>query len=253
MVTSIVPLFFTFHLGFTQFELGVFNGAYLLFRALAAIIGSALADRYRRYKEVAGVGYGMSAAAKVGPIGARNAWFPATALLYADKTGARDCGRRRATRCCPTPARQGRLGEAFGVHRALDTAGALGGPFLAYLILTAAWLLRRHLHHELLGRDRRPPLSSCCSCATPRRASLPKTRGKRPSIQVVPRTAQATPFRRLVIAGVAFQPGHDHRRAGLHHLPNSASSYSTCYFPLLSASAPRASTCCSRLPDGTPR
>jgi MFS family permease len=137
MVTSIVPLFLTFHLGFTRLELGIFNGAYLALAAITAIVGSALADRYRRYKEVAGIGYGISAGAKVGLIAARNAWVPATSLLYADRAGK---GLRTAPRdaLLSDSARVGHLGEAFGVHRTLDTAGALTGPFLAYVILSAA-------------------------------------------------------------------------------------------------------------------
>ena len=137
MVTSIVPLFLTFHLGFSQLQLGLFNGAYSALAAVAAIVGSAIADRHRRYKEVAGVGYAVSAVAKVGLIAARSSWIPATALLYADRAGK---GLRTAPRdvLISDSALPGRRGEAFGVHRTLDTAGALAGPFLAYLILTAA-------------------------------------------------------------------------------------------------------------------
>jgi MFS family permease len=137
MVTSIVPLFLTFHLGFSRFQLGVFNGAYLGLAAFATILGSALADRYRRYKEVAGFGYALSAGSKLGLVAARNAWIPATGLLYADRTGK---GLRTAPRdaLISDSAIPGHAAEAFGVHRTLDTAGALAGPFLAFVILAAA-------------------------------------------------------------------------------------------------------------------
>ena len=53
--------------------------------AFTALVGAAIADRNRHYKEVAGFGYGVSAATRVGLVAARNAWIPATGLLYADR------------------------------------------------------------------------------------------------------------------------------------------------------------------------
>ena len=202
MVTSIVPLFLTFHLGFTQLQLGIFNGAYLALAALAAIVGSAIADRHRRYKEVAGVGYGVSAVAKIGLIAARNSWIPATALLYADRAGK---GLRTAPRdaLISDSALPGRRGEAFGVHRTLDTAGALAGPFLAYLILTAApgsygsifttsfWIAMIGLAILVLF-VRNPP----------KRRVVPA--GARPSVRTAFALLRIPQFRRLVIAGVAL-------------------------------------------------
>jgi MFS family permease len=203
MVTSIVPLFLTFHLGFTQLQLGIFNGAYLALAALAAIVGSAIADRHRRYKEVAGVGYAMSAAAKVGLIAARNSWIPATSLLYADRAGK---GLRTAPRdaLISDSALPGRRGEAFGVHRTLDTAGALAGPFLAYVILSAApgsygsifttsfWIAMIGL--AILVLFVRNP--------SPRRVRA--TGAPRPSVRTAFALLRLPQFRRLVIAGVAL-------------------------------------------------
>jgi MFS family permease len=136
MVNSVVPLFVTFQLGFSRFQLGLFNGVYQVLAALTALFGGALADRHRRYKEVAGIGYGVSAATRVGLVVARNAWVPATGMLYADRAGK---GLRTAPRdaLISQSALPGRLGEAFGVHRAMDTAGALAGPLLAFALLSA--------------------------------------------------------------------------------------------------------------------
>jgi MFS family permease len=136
MVNAVVPLFLTFQLGFSPFQLGLFNGMYQVLAAFTALIGGALADRYRRYKEVAGVGYGMSAATRIGLVAARSAWIPATSLLYADRAAK---GLRTAPRdaLISQSALPGRLGEAFGVHRAMDTAGALAGPILAFVLLSA--------------------------------------------------------------------------------------------------------------------
>jgi hypothetical protein len=136
MVNSVVPLFLAFQLRFSRFQLGLFNGAYQALAAFTALAGAALADRHRRYKEIAGVGYGVSAGTRLGLIAARNAWVPATALLYADRAAK---GIRTAPRdtLISLSALPGRLGEAFGVHRALDTAGALAGPLVAFALLSA--------------------------------------------------------------------------------------------------------------------
>ena len=64
MVNSVVPLFLTFQLGFTRFQLGVFNGAWQALAAFTALAGGAIADRRHRYKEVAAAGYGVSAATR---------------------------------------------------------------------------------------------------------------------------------------------------------------------------------------------
>src|SRR5439155_2879624 len=85
MVTSVVPLFLTFQLGFSRAQLGLFNGAFQGLAAFTALAGAAVADRHQRHKEVAAAGYGISAATRIGLTAARNTWAPATALLYADR------------------------------------------------------------------------------------------------------------------------------------------------------------------------
>ncbi len=137
MVNSVVPLFLAFQLGFTRFQLGIFNGAYQGLAAFAALATASFTDRHRRYKEVAGVGYATSAATRIGLVAARHAWAPATGMLYADRAakGVRTAPRDALISLSALP---GRLAEAFGVHRALDTLGALMGPLLAFVLLSAA-------------------------------------------------------------------------------------------------------------------
>lgn len=136
MVNSVIPLFLTIQLGFSRFQLGLFNGAFQGIAAFTALGGAALADRRGRYKEVAGAGYAVSAGTRIGLSAARHAWAPATGLLYADRAAK---GLRTAPRdaLISLSALPGRLGEAFGVHRALDTAGGLAGPLVAFALLSA--------------------------------------------------------------------------------------------------------------------
>ena len=135
MVNSIIPLFLTFQLGLGHLQLGLFNGSYQAVAAFTALAGATAADRHRRYKAVAGLGYGVSAATRIGLVVARNSWAPATAMLYADRAAK---GVRTAPRdaLVSLSAEPGRVGEAFGVHRALDTLGALAGPLVAFGLLS---------------------------------------------------------------------------------------------------------------------
>jgi MFS family permease len=135
MVNSVLPLYLTFQLGLGHFQLGLFNGTYQALAAFTALGGAVMADRHRRYKAVAGLGYGVSAATRIGLTLARHSWAPATAMLYADRAAK---GVRTAPRdaLISLSARPGRVGEAFGVHRALDTLGALAGPLVAFGLLT---------------------------------------------------------------------------------------------------------------------
>ena len=134
MVNPIVPIYLTYQLGFSIFQLGLFTGIYAGITALTALFGATMADRLNRYKEVAGVGYSASALCKLGLLLSRNAWVAATGFLYLDRGG-------KAVRTAPRDAlislssSRDRLGESFGVHRALDTTGAVIGPLLAFALL----------------------------------------------------------------------------------------------------------------------
>lgn len=136
MVTAVLPLYLVTTLGFSPLAFGTLDGVYNGVGALVQLTGGHLADRVRGHKLLAGLGYGLSALAKplllvAGSIGALGA------VLALERTGK---GLRTAPRdamiSLSTPvARQGR---AFGVHRAMDTTGAMLGPLAAFLILSVA-------------------------------------------------------------------------------------------------------------------
>src|SRR4051812_30797866 len=66
MVSTVLPLYLVYVAGFTPLQFGVVDG---LYRGAAAFVGLAsgfAADRRRRHKEVASLGYGLSAACKLG-------------------------------------------------------------------------------------------------------------------------------------------------------------------------------------------
>ncbi len=134
MVSAILPLYATFGLGLTPFQFGLVDGLYQGLTAPLRLLGGVLADRWRRFKEIAVLGYGISAACKLGLAAIGNAWLPLTGILFLDRTGK---GIRTAPRdaLVSLSSPPDRLGRAFGVHRSLDTAGAMLGPLVAFLLL----------------------------------------------------------------------------------------------------------------------
>jgi MFS family permease len=136
-VNAIIPIYLLFQLRFSYLQIGLFNGLYLGINGLMSVASAVFSDRHRRYKEIAGAGYGTSAACKLGLVAARNAPWPASTILFIDRVGK---GVRTSPRdaLISLSAQPRRLASAFGVHRAFDTAGAVLGPFVAFLILRSA-------------------------------------------------------------------------------------------------------------------
>jgi MFS family permease len=101
--------------------------------ALVRLLSGWLADRTDRPKWVAFSGYALSAVARLFLLVATSLGSVA-AVVTADRIGK---GVRTAPRdamiSAATPTEH--LGRAFGVHRALDTAGAAAGPLLAFAVL----------------------------------------------------------------------------------------------------------------------
>ncbi|MFD3330397.1 MFS transporter [Streptomyces sp. NPDC058701] len=136
MVTAVLPLYLVAGLGMSPLAFGALDGLQQGATALLRLLGGRVADRTRRRKLVAGAGYALSAACKAALLAVTTPWSVA-AVLAADRTGK---GLRTAPRdalislsCAP-----GEQGRAFGVHRAMDTAGALLGPLAAFGVLWVA-------------------------------------------------------------------------------------------------------------------
>jgi MFS family permease len=137
MVTAILPIYLLFALGASPLQYGVVDGIYQGATALVRLAGGFLADRWRRYKEVAAVGYGISAACKAALVAFGGAVSAVTAIVLVDRAGKglRTAPRDALIALSSAPAA---LATAFGVHRAMDTAGALLGPLVAFGLLLLA-------------------------------------------------------------------------------------------------------------------
>lgn len=136
MVTAVLPLYLVTGLGLSLLGFGLLDGVYNGFSAVVRLVGGHLADRGGgRHKWVAGFGYGLSAVCKPLLLVAHSL-TPIGLVLAADRTGKglRTAPRDALISLSSTPESRGR---AFGAHRAMDTAGALLGPLVAFLILRA--------------------------------------------------------------------------------------------------------------------
>ncbi len=133
MVVTILPLFLIYSVGLTPFAFGVVDGIYQGGTAVARLAGGFVADRTRRHKEVAAAGYAISAVSRLALL-ATGTWAAIAAVIAVDRAGK---GLRTAPRdaLISLSSRPEQLGQSFGVHRALDTAGAMLGPLVAFALL----------------------------------------------------------------------------------------------------------------------
>ncbi|MEU4742536.1 MFS transporter [Actinosynnema sp. NPDC023658] len=134
MVTAFLPVYLLFTLNMSYAQFGLLDGLYTGATAVLRLVGGHVSDRTHRHKAVAAVGYGLSAVTKlIFPVVGASA-FGIGATLAADRAGK---GLRTAPRdaliSLATPP--DRLGAAFGLHRSMDTVGALLGPLVTFLLL----------------------------------------------------------------------------------------------------------------------
>jgi MFS family permease len=137
MVAAILPIYLVFALGASPLQFGIVDGIYQGVSALVRLASGFLADRWRRYKEVAAVGYGLSAACKAGLVTIGGSVAAIGGVVLVDRTGKgiRTAPRDALIALSSAPAT---LATAFGVHRAMDTAGAMLGPLVAFGLLLIA-------------------------------------------------------------------------------------------------------------------
>jgi MFS family permease len=137
MVATVLPLYLVYVAGLTPLQFGLIDGFYRGAAALVGLVSGFAADRRRRHKEIASAGYGLSAACKLALVGVGGAVGAIGAIVMLDRIGK---GIRTAPRdalISLSSSREG-LGTAFGVHRAMDTVGAMLGPLIAFGLLALA-------------------------------------------------------------------------------------------------------------------
>ncbi len=137
MVTAALPAYAILHLGLSPLEFGTVDG---IQRGAALLVGVAIAfgaDRGRQHKRVALAGYAISAVCKLALFLAAGMKGALSWILLVDRAGK---GLRSPARDALIAGSSAPdvLATAFGLHRALDAAGALLGPLAAFAILAVA-------------------------------------------------------------------------------------------------------------------
>jgi len=137
MVSAVLPLYLVIANGYSPLAFGMIDGLYQGGAAIVRVAAGFVGDRWQRHKEVATTGYGVSAACRLALLTAGSSIGAIGAIVLADRTGK---GIRTAPRdaLISLTTDERHLGTAFGVHRAMDTTGAMLGPLLAFAILAAA-------------------------------------------------------------------------------------------------------------------
>lgn len=133
MLTAVLPLFLVLGLGLSPAQFGLVDGLYRGVSLISTLGAGVLSDRLGRPKLVASAGYALSAATRPLLLVVSTA-VGVAGLICADRIGK---GIRTSPRdaMIAGASRPEDLGWNFGVHRALDTIGAMLGPLLAFGIL----------------------------------------------------------------------------------------------------------------------
>lgn len=137
MITAIIPLYLTTSIGLSYVGYGFFEGAYQAFSSIFRLWGGQISDKGTKHKKVAIFGYGLSTLTRLGlylsVFISRSLAIP---NLLIDRIGK---GIRVAPRdaMISLSVNDNELATAYGIHRTLDTIGALIGPLIAFVILLA--------------------------------------------------------------------------------------------------------------------
>lgn len=136
MVYPIIPIFLTSTLGASVSLLGIIEGIAEGTASVLKVVSGWLSDHVGRRKGLVVAGYGLSALGKL-LLAVSFVWPQVLLARFVDRVGkgVRTSPRDALIADFTEPAYTGR---AFGFHRAMDTAGAVAGPLLALLLVSAA-------------------------------------------------------------------------------------------------------------------
>ena len=134
MVYPLIPLYLSSVFGATPALVGLVEGLAESAASLLKVLSGYLSDRFERKKALAFAGYATGLLYKLGLLLAVS-WPGVLLARVVDRLGK---GLRTAPRdlMVAQSARAGQMGRAFGLHKALDMAGASIGILLAYLLLS---------------------------------------------------------------------------------------------------------------------
>ena len=140
MIYPLVPLYLASVLMAGPRALGLIEGVAEATASLLKLFSGVIVDRTRRAKPWVVGGYALAGFARP-LIALVTSWPGLLALRFADRVGK---GLRTSPRDALLAASvdPSVCGLAFGLHRAMDNAGAVVGPLLAALLLGMGWAIR---------------------------------------------------------------------------------------------------------------
>lgn len=133
MVYPLIPLYLTAAFGATPALVGLIEGIAESTASLLKVFSGYFTDKYQKKKAVAFTGYATGLFYKIALILATS-WFGILFARVVDRLGK---GIRTAPRdvMVSESADPSAMGKAFGIHKALDMAGAALGILMAYFLL----------------------------------------------------------------------------------------------------------------------
>ena len=136
MIFTLIPLFLANVLGAAGTIVGLVGGLSESFDAIVRIFSGWFSDKIRRHKLLAVLGYSVSTIAKPFMYLASN-WGIVLSVRFSDRIGK---GIRSSPRdaLIAESVSAGERGRGFGLHRAMDSAGAVLGLAIAAVIIYLA-------------------------------------------------------------------------------------------------------------------
>lgn len=148
MIYPLVPLYLASVLMAGPRALGIIEGIAEATASILKLFSGVIVDRTRRAKPWMVAGYALAGFARP-LIALATSWLGVLALRFADRVGkGLRTSPRDALLAGSVPA--SRRGLAFGLHRAMDNAGAVVGPLVAAGLLGLGWTLREVILFALL-------------------------------------------------------------------------------------------------------
>ncbi len=134
MISTTLPIYLIFTLHFSPLQFGFIDGLYQGASVLIRLISGLVSDKLGKPKQIATLGYLFSAINKIGFVIATPTWGALTSLVFLDRIGK---GIRTPSRDAMIAhySSDKNLAASFGIHRAMDTFGAMFGPLLAAILL----------------------------------------------------------------------------------------------------------------------
>ncbi|KYO68667.1 MFS transporter [Thermovenabulum gondwanense] len=135
MVYPLLPIYLTTRLGATPLIVGTIEGIAESIASLLKVFSGYYSDKVKQRKAFAISGYGISTVGKV-ILYLSFSWPMVLTARILDRFGK---GIRTAPRdaLIAESAKKEELGKAFGLHRAMDTLGAVIGVLTAYILISA--------------------------------------------------------------------------------------------------------------------